>query len=46
MLTHNPALWFAAPRVIIATRPTVGGVVPKVTRPQVLWNADELYVVN
>jgi ABC-type transport system substrate-binding protein len=46
MLTHNPALWFAAPRVIVATRPTVGGVVPKVTRPQVLWRAEELYVVK
>ena len=26
MLTHNPALWFAAPRVYVATRPRVGGV--------------------
>lgn len=44
MLTHNPALWFAAPRVFVATRPRVAGVTPRLTRPQVLWNADELYV--
>ncbi len=44
MLTHNPAIWFAAPRVFVATRPRVGGVVPRLTRPQVLWKADELYV--
>ena len=46
MLTHNPAIWFAAPRVFVATRPRVGGVVPRLTRPQVLWRADELYIVN
>ena len=44
MLTHNPAIWFAAPRVYVATRPRVGGVQPRLTRPQVLWKADELYV--
>ena len=43
MLTHNPAIWFAAPRVFVATRPRVGGVGPRLTRPQVLWRADELY---
>ena len=46
MLTHNPAIWFAAPRVFVATRPRVGGAAPRLTRPQVLWTADELYVVN
>jgi peptide/nickel transport system substrate-binding protein len=46
MLTHNPAIWFAAPRVFVATRPRVGGATPRLTRPQVLWNADELFVVN
>jgi peptide/nickel transport system substrate-binding protein len=46
MLTHNPAIWFAAQRVFVATRPRVGGVVPRLTRPQVLWKADELYVKN
>ncbi len=44
MLTHNPVLWFAAPRVYVATRPRVGGVKAKLARPQILWNADELFV--
>ena len=44
MLTHNPAIWFAAPRVFVATRPRVGGVQPRLTRPQVLWKADELFL--
>jgi peptide/nickel transport system substrate-binding protein len=46
MLTHNPAIWFAAPRVFVATRPRVGGVQPRLTRPQVLWKADELYLTR
>ena len=46
MLTHNPVIWFAVQRVFVATRPRVGGVVPRLTRPQILWRADELYVVN
>ena len=46
MLTHNPAIWFAAQRVFVATRPRVGGATPRLTRPQVLWKADELYVKN
>lgn len=41
---ENPAIWFAAPRVYVAHSPRVGGVIPAVTRPQVLWNADELWV--
>ena len=44
MLTHNPVLWLAAGRVYVAYNPRVGGVVPRLTRPQVLWRADELYV--
>jgi peptide/nickel transport system substrate-binding protein len=46
MLTHNPAIWFAAPRIFVATRPRVGGVTPRVSRPQVLWAADELFLRN
>ena len=46
ILTHNPAIWFAAPRIFVATRPRVGGVTPRVSRPQVLWAADELFVRN
>ena len=41
---QNPAIWFAAPRVYVAYSTRVGGVKPAVTRPQVLWNADELWV--
>ena len=44
MLTHNPVLWLAAGRVYIAHNPRVGGVVPRLTRPQILWQADELFV--
>ncbi len=43
---HNPAIWFAAPRVYVAYNPRVGGVAPAVTRPQVLWNADQLFVTR
>ena len=46
MLTHNLAMCFAVSRVFVATGPRVGGVVPRLTRPQILWRADELYVVN
>jgi peptide/nickel transport system substrate-binding protein len=44
MLTHNPVLWLAAGRVYVAHNPRVGGVVPRLTRPQILWRADELFV--
>jgi peptide/nickel transport system substrate-binding protein len=44
MLTHNPVLWLAAGRVYVAYNPRVGGVVPRLTRPQILWRADELFV--
>ena len=46
MLTHNPAIWFAVQRVFVATRPRVGGVVPRLKRPQILWRPDELYEVH
>jgi len=39
-------IWFVVPRVFVATRPRVGGVVPRLTRPPILWRADELYVVK
>jgi peptide/nickel transport system substrate-binding protein len=44
MLTHNPVLWLASGRVYVAYNPRVGGVVPRLTRPLVLWRADELFV--
>ena len=43
---RNPVIWFAAPRVFVAYNPRVGGVAPAITRPQVLWNADELFVTR
>jgi peptide/nickel transport system substrate-binding protein len=39
-----PALYFVAPRVIIATAARVGNVRPVSVVPQVLWNVDELTV--
>jgi peptide/nickel transport system substrate-binding protein len=44
MLTHNPVLWLASGRVYVAYNSRVGGVVPRLTRPQILWQADELFV--
>ena len=46
MLRHNPVLWFASARVYVAARPRVGGMTPRLARPQVLWKADELFVVQ
>ena len=43
-LAHNPALYFATPRVFVATGRHVGGASPVPTTPPVLWAADELYV--
>lgn len=41
---HVPVLYFAAPNVIIATSARLGGVTPSVLAPNVLWNAEELYI--
>lgn len=41
-----PALYFVAPRVIIATSSRVGNVRPVLVAPQVLWNVDELTVAR
>jgi peptide/nickel transport system substrate-binding protein len=46
LLTHNPVLWFASERIFVAARPRVGGVKPRLARPQILWNADELFVAQ
>jgi peptide/nickel transport system substrate-binding protein len=40
-----PVLYFAAPRVLVATSTRVGGAVPAVVPPPVLWNAEALFVV-
>ena len=39
-----PVLYFAAPRLFYAHSTRLGGVVPSVMRPPVLWNADMLSV--
>ena len=45
ILAENlPVLHFAAPRMYYAHSARLGGVVPSVLRPPVLWNADSLSV--
>jgi len=39
-----PVLYFASPRLFYGHSARLGGVVPSVTRPPVLWNADMLSV--
>jgi len=43
---HVPALYFAAPKVILATSARVRGVMPSVLAPNILWNADTLSVTG
>jgi peptide/nickel transport system substrate-binding protein len=40
-----PILYFASPRLYAAHSTRVVGVVPSVTRPHILWNADMLSVL-
>ena len=39
---YVPAIYFAAPRVIIATSPRVANASPALLEPYMLWNADTL----
>ena len=41
-----PVLYFASPRLFYGHSTRLGGVVPSVTRPPVLWNADMLSVTR
>jgi peptide/nickel transport system substrate-binding protein len=41
-LAHNPAIYFVAPHVLVATSTRIAPVTPAVSPPQVLWAADEL----
>jgi peptide/nickel transport system substrate-binding protein len=41
-----PALYFAAPRLLLAHSTRLQGVVPSVQRPAILWNADSLSVAG
>jgi ABC-type transport system substrate-binding protein len=38
-----PAIYFVAPNVTIALSRRVGGAVPGVLDPKILWQADTLY---
>ena len=41
---HAPALYFVAPKVIVASSARLGGVKASVLAPSVLWNADHLFL--
>ncbi len=43
---HAPVLYFAAPKVTVATSARLGGVAASVLSPGVLWNAEQLYVTT
>jgi peptide/nickel transport system substrate-binding protein len=43
---HLPALYFAAPRVIIAASARVRGLSPSVLAPNVLWSADTIWLAG
>lgn len=45
-MRHNPALFFAAPRVFVATSPRVLAAPPARQRPQLLWDAESLAVAT
>ncbi len=46
MAAHEPVLYFAAPKVILATSARVGGAKPSVLAPNLLWNAERLFVTD
>jgi peptide/nickel transport system substrate-binding protein len=41
---HLPIVYFAAPRIYVATAARVTNLSPAVSRPQLLWNADTITV--
>ena len=43
---HEPAIYFAAPRVFLATSSRVTGLTPSLIPPQLLWAADTIAVVR
>ena len=42
---QQPVITFAAPKVVVATSARVGGAMPSVLAPPVLWNAEMLWLV-
>jgi len=43
---HQPAIYFAAPRLFIGSSTRVGNVTPAVVRPQMLWSPDTITVTR
>jgi peptide/nickel transport system substrate-binding protein len=43
---HLPIVYFAVPRVYVATSPRVAGATPAPVRPPILWNADAIGVAR
>ena len=43
---HEPAVYFAAPRVFLATSSRVSGYTPSLIPPQLLWSADTIAVAR
>lgn len=41
---HLPQIYFVAPKVTVALSRRVGGAVPVLLDPKILWNAESLYV--
>ena len=41
---HEPVLYFAAPKIILATSARVHGLTPSVLAPYLLWNAELIFV--
>jgi ABC-type transport system substrate-binding protein len=43
---HEPTLYFAAPKIILATSARVRGIAPSVLPPNILWNAETISMVR
>lgn len=41
---HLPVLYFVAPRLYMGVSTRVAGLAPSILRPQLLWNADSMWV--
>jgi peptide/nickel transport system substrate-binding protein len=44
LAAHDPVLYFAAPKVTVASSARLGGVSASVLAPSVLWNAEALFI--
>ena len=41
---NQPTIYFVAPKVTVAVSRRVGGAVPVLLEPKVLWNAESLFI--